>query len=143
MAIHPSAIIENRSILPDDADIRPMVYVADKVTIGRHVSIYHQSHISEGTIIEDDVVIANGVMTTNTRHITHGRKNMSRSGRQPITIKRGARIGAGSTILPGVTIGEECEIGAGSVVTKDTKPFGRYWGNPAIYHGDIQQDERW
>jgi acetyltransferase-like isoleucine patch superfamily enzyme len=51
----------------------------------------------------------------------------------PITIKKGASIGAGSSIIGGITIGEGAMIGTGSVVTKDV-PAGELWfGNPAKF----------
>ena len=56
----------------------------------------------------------------------------------PVTIGRGTWIGAGCTVLPGVSIAEGCVIGAGAVVTKSTSPNGLYVGNPAKRIKDLQ-----
>jgi acetyltransferase-like isoleucine patch superfamily enzyme len=55
----------------------------------------------------------------------------------PICIKRGASIGAGSVVLPGVTIGEFAMIGAGTVVTRDVPSHGLVYGNPGHIHGHV------
>jgi acetyltransferase-like isoleucine patch superfamily enzyme len=51
--------------------------------------------------------------------------------KKPVYIGSGAWIGANCTILPGVVIGQDCMIGAGSVVTKSTEPSSLYAGNPS------------
>ena len=84
----------------------------------------------DGITIEDDVFIGANVTFTNDKFPKS--KNVDW---QLLTtvIKRGASIGAGSTILPGLTIGENAVVGAGSVVTKDV-PAGEIWvGNPAHF----------
>jgi len=141
MIIHPSAVIVNKSMFAQDVDIRALVYVADKVKIGKNVVIHEQAHITEGAIIEDDVYFGPMAMMINTRHISHGRQNML-SERKPAIVKRGARIAAKALIMPDVTIGEQCLIGAGSVVTKNTEPFGIYYGVPARFMGWIPENER-
>ena len=56
-------------------------------------------------------------------------------------IKRAARIGVSVTILPGLVIGENALIGAGSVVTHNV-PDGEIWfGNPAVKHGNVPREE--
>ncbi|MES2877607.1 MAG: acyltransferase, partial [Pseudomonadota bacterium] len=79
--------------------------------IGNGVSIQTACHITRGVVIEDDVFIGPGVVTLNDK-LTGGEMNFPR-------ICRGAKIGGGSVILPGVTIGENAVVGAGSVVTRD------------------------
>lgn len=54
---------------------------------------------------------------------------------------QGASIGAGSTVLPGITIGEYAMIGAGSVVTKDIPAFTLWFGNPAQMRGYVMRDD--
>ena len=54
------------------------------------------------------------------------------------TIRRGARVGGGVILCPGVEIGEEAFIGAGAVVTKDVPPRKIVYGNPARVHGDVR-----
>lgn len=83
--------------------------------------------IPDGVEIEDDVFIGPHVCFTNDKFPpSHGK------GWVKTLVKRGASIGAGAIILPGLTIGGKAKIGAGSVVTKDI-PAGEVWyGNPAI-----------
>jgi acetyltransferase-like isoleucine patch superfamily enzyme len=115
--------------------------IRDNAVIGNHVYISHLCVIADGTMIENDVFIGPGVVFTNTKHICHGRDRGHTGHKNPIVVKRGARIGAGVTILPGVVIGEESEIGAGSVVTKSTLPYRRYWGVPAEMKGWVPEEE--
>lgn len=91
--------------------------------IGDRVSIQTACHITRGVIIEDDVFIGPHVVTLNDK-LTGGTLSYPR-------ICRGAKIGGGSVILPGVTIGENAVVGAGSVVTKDVPAGATVVGNPA------------
>ena len=91
--------------------------------IGSNVSIQTACHITRGVRIEDDVFIGPGVVTLNDPLKGEGL-------RYPV-IMRGARIGGGSLIMPGVTIGENAFVGAGSVVTRDIASGGVSLGNPA------------
>ncbi|MEM3360145.1 MAG: acyltransferase [Candidatus Bathyarchaeia archaeon] len=69
-----------------------------------------------GVTIEDDVILAGYIYILTHSNILYGIKEGEDG---PVIIKRGARIGINVTILPGVIIGENAVIGAGSVVTKD------------------------
>lgn len=91
--------------------------------IGRGVSIQTACHITRGVVIEDDVFIGPGVITLNDK-LTGGDMTYPR-------ICRGAKVGGGSVILPGVTIGENAVVGAGSVVTRDVPAGQTVVGNPA------------
>ena len=91
--------------------------------IGANVSIQTACHITRGTRIEDDVFIGPGVLTLNDTL-------MGNELRAPL-IMRGARIGGGSLILPGIVIGENAFVGAGSVVTRDIARGTVSFGNPA------------
>ena len=110
--------------------------------IGDHVTIETQSHITAEILIEDWVFVGPEFVSTNTRNISHGRKNI------PVTIeaphiKFGARIGANATILPRVTVGREAFIGAGAVVTKDIPDFAIAFGTPAKVSGEVPEEERY
>ena len=115
--------------------------VSKTTMIGEHVYISHMVVIAAGTIIEDDVFIGPSVVTMNTKHICHGRDPKYTGHRTPVIIRRGARIGGGVVILPGVEIGEEAEIGVGSVVVKDCEPYCTYVGNPARKIREVPPEE--
>jgi len=91
--------------------------------IGDRVSIQTACHITRGVVIEDEVFIGPGVVTLNDK-LTGGQLTFPR-------ICRGAKVGGGSVILPGVTIGANAVVGAGSVVTRDVAPGTVMLGNPA------------
>lgn len=92
-------------------------------TIGDRVSIQTACHITRGVVIEDDVFIGPRVVTLNDK-LTGGSMAFPR-------ICRGAKVGGGSVILPGVTIGANAVVGAGSVVTHDVPEGATVLGNPA------------
>lgn len=99
--------------------------------IGNNVRIHNNVYICQYTIIEDDVFVAPGVMMTNDLY------PVNFDGLKGPIIKKGARIGANATLLPGVTIGEGALIGSGSVVTKDIPPGTIAYGAPARVHREI------
>ena len=97
--------------------------------IGHRVKVHHNVYICQYTVIEDDVFIAPGVIMANDRY------PVRREGWEAPVIRRGARIGANVTLLPGVTIGEGALVGAGSVVTRDVPDGALAYGSPARVHG--------
>jgi UDP-2-acetamido-3-amino-2,3-dideoxy-glucuronate N-acetyltransferase len=107
-------------------------------TIGNNCSIQAFSYICPEVTIEDDVFIGPHVCFTN---VINPRSFISRKEEfKPTLIKQGATIGANSTIICGVTIGQYAMIGAGSVVTKDVEPYCLYYGNPAKYIRKINKN---
>ena len=78
-------------------------------------------------------------MTSNDNFM--GRTERRHSLRAGPTIRRGARVGAGAVICPGIEIGEEAFVGAGAVVTKDVPPRAVVVGNPARYLRDVPEAE--
>ena len=107
--------------------IDAFVYIEEDVVIGDNCKIRPFVFIPTGVTIEDDVFVGPQVSFTNDKYPrVKGDWTLLRT-----RIKRGASIGANSVILPGVTIGEEAVVGAGSVVTKDVPSRAVVAGNPA------------
>ena len=91
------------------------VWIGKNCQIGRSVRIQHGAFIPNGTVIEDDVFIGPNVTLTDDRYPRAGRAYTP----APPVLRRGCSLGAGVTVLPGVTIGEQAMVAAGSVVTRD------------------------
>ncbi|MDR3554367.1 MAG: DapH/DapD/GlmU-related protein [Syntrophobacteraceae bacterium] len=112
----------------DDVSIGTLSVIEHHVTIGNGVRIHSQVFIPEYTVLEDEAWVGPNVVFTNARYpASPDAKNHLKG---PV-IRRKARIGANATILPGVTIGENSLVGAGSVVVHDVPPNTVVAGNPA------------
>lgn len=118
--------------------IDAFVYVEEDVVIGDNCKIRPFVFIPTGVTIEDDVFVGPNVSFTNDKYPrVKGEWELLRT-----RIKKGASIGANSVILPGVTIGEEALVGAGSVVAKDVPSMAIVAGNPARIMGYRDKNER-
>lgn len=127
----------------NDSSFRPGAYAVctRNIRIGERVVIRPGSCLfaddtQEGTItIEDDVLIGSGVHIYVNNHKYDGQgETIADNGyypSQPVVLKKGCWIGAAAIILPGVSIGENAVVGAGSIVTKSVKPRTVVAGNPA------------
>jgi len=105
------------------------VFVGNHVKLGNNVKVQNNVSVYEGVICEDDVFLGPSMVFTN---VINPRSTLNRKEEFKKTqVKKGATIGANATIICGVTLGEYCLIGAGSVVTKDVKPFALMVGVPA------------
>lgn len=112
--------------VPESCTVHSHVWIGKKVKLGEGVKIQAMCFIPDGVTLEDDVFLGPGVVFTNDKYPpSHG------VGWRETLVKKGASIGAGSVILPGVIIGEGSKVGAGSVVTKDVPPGVIVMGNPA------------
>jgi acetyltransferase-like isoleucine patch superfamily enzyme len=140
-----------RSIVGDQSCIRERVELGDDCILGRGSLIENDTTVGAGTRIqagayvtaystlEDDVFIAPCVVTTNDNFM--GRTEQRKDLMKGPTIRRGARIGGGAIICPGVEIGEEAFVGAGAVVTKDVPPQVVVVGSPARVLRDVDPAE--
>ena len=114
------------------------------VVIGERCKISTHSFLCEGVTIEDAVFVGHGVMFTNDRHPRACNPDDSVKGpedylMEKTLVKYGASIGSGAVILPGITLGKQCLIGAGAVVTKNVPDYAVVAGNPARVVGDIRK----
>ena len=126
-------ILENARI-GNNCNINAQVFVENDVIIGDNLTIKRGVQIWDGVTLEDNVFIGPNVTFTN--------DFLPRSKQYPkeflkTIIKKSASIGANSTIVGGITIGEYAMIGAGSVVTKDVGTQELWYGNPAIHKGYV------
>lgn len=116
-----------------DCNINSHCFIENDVVIGDNVTIKCGVYIWDGIIIENNVFIGPNVTFINDK-FPRSKKDFKL---YRTKLKKGASIGAGSTILPGLTIGEYALIGAGSVVTKNI-PNNTIWiGNPASQVGYV------
>jgi UDP-2-acetamido-3-amino-2,3-dideoxy-glucuronate N-acetyltransferase len=160
MAIHSTAEVSEQAQIGQDtriwhhAQIREKasvgsnciigkgVYVDREVVVGNNVKIQNGASIYHGVTLEDGVFIGPGACLTNDKHpraITPaGELKGDEDWKvESITVKRGASVGAGAVILPGVVIGRFSMVGAGAVVTKDVPDHGLVQGNPARLVGYV------
>lgn len=122
----------------DDSKIGTFVEIQRGVKIGKRVKISSHTFICEGVTIEDEVFVGHNVSFINDRFpratTIAGKLQMDKDWSMEGTlIKRRASIGTGSTILCGVTVGENAIVGAGSVVTRDVPDHAIVAGNPARF----------
>lgn len=111
------------------------VVIGPRVSIGSNVKIQNNVSVYEGVTLEADVFCGPSVVFTN---ILTPRSSFPRNRPEdnlPTLVRRGASLGANSTIVCGCTIGEFALVGAGSVVTKDVRPHAVVVGNPARQRG--------
>ncbi len=118
----------------NNCNINAQVLIENDVVIGNNVTIKSGVQVWDGITIEDDVFIGPNVTFTN--DFTPRSKQYPKKFLKTL-IKKFASIGANSTILGGVTIGEYAMIGAGSVVTKDIMNNELWYGNPASKKGYV------
>lgn len=122
------SVIFSGAIIGKDCNICAHTLIEGNVVIGDKVTIKSGVYIWDNTIIEDNVFIGPCVTFTNDKY---PRSKQNDKEFDSIRVKQGASIGANATILPGITIGENSMIGAGSVVTKDVPNNVVAYGNPA------------
>jgi acetyltransferase-like isoleucine patch superfamily enzyme len=149
--VFAGAKVGARVILGDQSCVRERVVVGDDVVIGRGslvendttigamTKIQADAYITAYSTLEEHVFIAPCVVTTNDDFMgrTEQRHQLVRG---PL-IRRGARIGGGAILCPGVEIGEEAFVGAGAVVTKAVEPRMVVVGNPARVLRPVHEDE--
>jgi acetyltransferase-like isoleucine patch superfamily enzyme len=131
--------VRERAVVGDDVVIGRGSLVENDTTIGAMTKIQAEAYITAYSTLEEHVFIAPCVVTTNDNFM--GRTERRHDLIKGPTIRRGARIGGGAILLPGIEIGEEAFVGAGAVVTKDVEPRMLVVGNPARVMRTVPEDE--
>lgn len=145
--VHPSAVIDDGACIGEGSRVWHFVHVCSGARIGRGVSLGQnvfvgnnviigdnckiQNNVSvyEGVTLEEEVFCGPSMVFTN---VYNPRSSIERKREYRATVvKRGATLGANSTIVCGVTIGQFAFIGAGAVITRDVKPYALMVGVPA------------
>jgi acetyltransferase-like isoleucine patch superfamily enzyme len=139
------AHVRERAVIGQASVVGAGVSIDNDVTIGARVRIQTGSYITAFSVIEDDVFVAPCVTTTNDN-------TMGRHPRPPefelrgARLRRACRVGAGAVLLPGIEVGEEAFVAAGSVVTRDVPARTLVLGAPARESRQVEDEElieRW
>jgi len=141
VVLYAGCDLGEKVLVADLATIREDVTVGDFTIIGRGVAVENKSsigryckletnvYITAYSTVEDRVFVAPGVLTSNDNYI--GRTEERYKHFKGATIKRGARLGVGSVVLPGKTIDADAVVAAGAVLTKNADAETIYAGVPA------------
>ena len=153
MSIHPLADVQSVNIgkdtqvwqfsiilkgatIGENCNINCHTFIENDVIIGNNVTIKAGVYVWDGITVEDNVFIGPNVTFTNDKF---PRSKQRPDLFQTTIIKKGASIGANSTILGGLTIGEFSIVAAGSMVTKDVPAFSLVKGHPAKLCGQVNE----
>lgn len=149
--IYTGCTIGEKVLVADLATIRENVSIGDRTIIGRGTAVENYCKVGSNckletnvyltaySEVEDYVFIAPGVVTSNDNFAARSKERYKHF--KGITVKRGGRIGAQSTILPGKVISEDGFVAAGSVVTKDVESGKIVAGNPARILKEVPEDQ--
>ncbi len=141
VVLYRGAAIDSKVLLADLCTVRENVTIGRGTIVGRGVTVENvcrigrycklesECYITAYSELEDRVFVAPGVVTSNDNFV--GRTAERFKHFKGVRVKRGGRIGAGSVVLPGITIGEDGLVAAGSVVTRDVPPRTIVLGAPA------------
>jgi acetyltransferase-like isoleucine patch superfamily enzyme len=133
------ACVRERCTIGDDVVIGRGSLVENDSTVGARTKIQAMAYVTAYSTLEDDVFLAPCVQTSNDNFM--GRTERRHELRKGPTIRRGARVGVGAVLCPGVEIGEEAFVGAGAVVVKDVESRVVVVGNPARVLRDVPPGE--
>lgn len=122
------ALIREENVIGDHVSIGSHSILEHHTRLGNHVRIHSGAFVPEFSVVEDEAWIGPNVVVTNVLHPLCPAVAECIKG---ATIRRGAKIGANATLLPGVVIGEMALVAAGAVVTKDVAARAVVAGNPA------------
>jgi len=149
--VFAGSTIGARGIVGDQACVRERCAIGDDVVIGRgslvendtsvgdRTKIQADAYVTAYSTLEEDVFIAPCVITTNDNFM--GRTEKRHALRKGPTVRRGARVGGGAVLLPGIEIGEEAFVGAGALVLRDVPARAVVVGNPARQIREVPEEE--
>jgi acetyltransferase-like isoleucine patch superfamily enzyme len=149
--VFAGSTVGERVVLGDQSCVRERVKIGDDVVIGRGSLVENDTtigaltrvqagaYITAYSTLEEHVFVAPCVVTTNDNFM--GRTERRHKLMKGPTIRRGARIGGGAILCPGIEVGEEAFVGAGAVVTKDVPPRAVVVGSPARVLREVPEDE--
>ena len=135
--IGDNAVIREGARIGEHSIVGPNVTVGPNVRIGNHSRVCENSHVTGRSIIEDHVFIGAGFLSSNDNSMN--RNDVELRG---CWIKSYARVANGCNLLPGITVGEDAFVGAGSVVTRDVPPRTVVKGCPARFFKDVPVEDR-
>jgi acetyltransferase-like isoleucine patch superfamily enzyme len=157
--VHPNALCESSDVgggtrvwafahvmqgarIGSHCNVGDGAFIESGAVLGDRVTLKNQVMVWDGVLIEDDVFVGPGVIFSNDARPRSPRMPASaaryarpENWRLPTVVRRGASLGAGSVILPGLTIGQYALVAAGAVVTRDVRPQQLVLGNPARPRG--------
>jgi acetyltransferase-like isoleucine patch superfamily enzyme len=143
--------VGERVVVGDQACVRERCAIGDHVVIGRGslvendtsvgalTKIQAHAYITAYSLLEENVFIAPCVITTNDNFM--GRTEKRHELVRGPTIRRGARVGGGAVLLPGIEVGEEAFVGAGAIVLRDVPARAVVVGSPARHIRDVPEEE--
>jgi len=126
----------------NDTMIAHHVIFEGNTKIGSGVLIHDHSQITRSSIVEDKVFIGPGVQTCNDRLMVHQRRHVKPFKEEGVIFRHGCRVATGCIILPGVEIGKNAMVGAGSLVTKSVPENALVYGSPARERGVVPEEMR-
>jgi acetyltransferase-like isoleucine patch superfamily enzyme len=139
VVVGDQACVRERCELGDEVVVGRGSLVENDTTIGARTKIQANAYVTAYSTLEEDVFVAPGVVTTNDHFM--GRTEERHARRKGPTIRRGARVGGGAVLLPGIEIGEEAFVGAGAVVLADVPARAVVVGNPARQIREVPESE--